>query len=71
MGAPDDEYAEEAESITLAVQALKISARQEINVVAVIAMIWGQVFELSGKDIEARMPAFQRVGHQIIGVLSQ
>jgi hypothetical protein len=61
LGAPSDEYDDEATQIAEAVAELpegKVSAE---NIIAIIALIWAKSFDRSSDEIAKRLPAFSRV----------
>jgi len=65
-GAPDDEYDSEAEEIARALNALKSNRFTEDNIVSIISQVWTKMFNLDEDDIQKRMPAFQKVAHEVL-----
>ncbi len=65
-GAPQDEYALEAERIVAALNKLNAEDVTENSVIAVIAVIWAQAYHRSDEEIKARLPSFRVVAQKIL-----
>lgn len=68
LGAPDNEYHEEARLITDAVAQLDDDNIKAENVEAIIASIWANRFDLSAADIARRQTGFQNLARKLIAL---
>lgn len=66
FGAPSDEYASEAEIISVALAALDENEVNVENVAAVISEVWRESFNLDASDLEARRAAIYGVSRSIL-----
>lgn len=67
LGAPEDEYNSEAEHIALALAQFSSDQFTQQNLVAVIALVFAQSFNRSPKEIEQRLPAFNKIASILLG----
>lgn len=65
LGAPGDEYSDEAEKIASELHALTPTEATEDRVADVIANVWANCFELCQEDIERRETALHRAAGQV------
>jgi len=66
LGAPSDEYNDEARNIAYNLASLPSDQLTESNIVAAISLEWAKSFNRSVQEIEQRMPAFRRIAAQIL-----
>lgn len=65
-GAPQDEYASEADAIHEMVSDLPSDHFSHENIMAILADVWRNNFNLSDSDIELRLPAMRHIVVQIL-----
>ncbi|MFZ4124720.1 MAG: hypothetical protein ACOYJ2_01440 [Rickettsiales bacterium] len=65
-GAPNDEYASEAEQTLAVVRRLSEHERTKANIVSIIALIWAKSFNREPEEIAERMPAFENVALKLL-----
>ena len=66
LGAPADEYSDEAARIGSRLNALAGEINED-QVLGIISTVWEQSFGLSSHDIKQRTPALRRVAGEIVG----
>ena len=66
LGAPADEYLDEAKEIESALLSLTTSQLTEANIAAIISLVWVKHFGLSSEDIKKRIPAFQQIAQRLL-----
>ncbi len=66
MGAPSDEYDEEAAQIAAAVLSLSHEEITEETIVAIISLVWIKSFELSDEALKLRLPAIRVIAEKIL-----
>jgi hypothetical protein len=66
LGAPSDEYAQEAKNIAAAIRALPQEQRNLQYILAIIVNEWMDSFGLSEKDIVQRHDALESVARNLV-----
>jgi hypothetical protein len=66
MGAPADEYQDEAAQIAAAIAALGAEEFSEENILAIVSLVWMKSFGLDEEDMALRLPALRRVTQAIV-----
>lgn len=70
MGAPVDEYQDEAAQIAAAITALGEEEFREENILAIVSLVWMKSFGLDEGDMALRLPGLRRVTQAITGLKS-
>ncbi len=65
MGAPADEYSDEAAQIVATLEAMDTSSITMETVLVIVSFIWMKSFELSQEDMALRLSAIKRISHNI------
>lgn len=66
VGAPTDEYDDEAAQIAAAVSLLSHEETTEETIVAIISLVWMKSFELSDEELTLRLPAIRAIAGKIV-----
>lgn len=69
LGAPEDEYSHVARIMADVLSSADTSTLTENDITAIISQVWARHFDLSVEDIGGRLPAMQRVAHQLLSRL--
>ncbi len=68
LGAPDDEYDDEAAQIAEAISKLDVAVRTQNNIAAIIALAWARSFDHSPEAIKLRSAAFTHAAERISAI---
>ncbi len=68
MGAPVDEYQDEAAQIAAAITALGEEEFREENILAIVSVVWMKSFGLDEEDMALRLPGLRRVTQAIFAL---
>ncbi len=66
IGAPGDEYEDEAVQIGAAISLLDSEQLNYENILSIVALVWAKSFNLSGEDIALRREALERVAAEVL-----
>lgn len=66
LGAPEDEYIQEAEDIHFAIDKLGEPERTKENILAIISIIWMKNFELNQNDMELRLESLENIADNLL-----
>lgn len=66
LGAPKDEYEDEAKAIADAMFSLSQDQHTEANIVKILSSVWAESFHRSQQEIAMRMTAFRRVANKLL-----